>query len=113
AAIARSDRGVEIGLAALGVEDELGADAPSVEIVADEVDEREIRIPARRVETDEPVDHFGAGKRGARHGRTMANRRRARQGADGTARLMCVLRQAQDEGSSLWPGRCPTRSSSS
>jgi len=63
AAVGWTDRGEEIGLAAIGIVDELALDAEAVEIIAHELDEAEIRFPARSVEGDEPPDHLDAGNR--------------------------------------------------
>ena len=57
AAIVRADRGVEIGLAAVGVEIEFAHDAPAVEIIAHEIDQGEVAFAAGGVESDKPRDH--------------------------------------------------------
>jgi len=60
AAIRRSDRGEQIGLAPVVVEGQPRADAEPVQIVADEVDRGQVGITADRVETDQPAQYVPA-----------------------------------------------------
>ena len=62
-AIRRPDRGDQIGLAAAVVEHQLGRDAQTVEVVADEIDQREVGVAAGGVEPDQPRQHLGRGQR--------------------------------------------------
>ena len=55
AAVVRTDRGVEIGAAAVFAHDQARLDAPLVEQVADKIDQLQVRATAGRVESDQPA----------------------------------------------------------
>ena len=79
AAVGRPDGGEEIGLAPRVSKTSSLLMPPAVEIVAHEIDEREVGFAARGVEPDQPPDHLDAREAGTRHGRILARRMATRQ----------------------------------